>query len=222
MSYKVLFLEDNLLLQETLEDFLEEKDCEVFLSSCAKEALELCYKHKFDIYLFDVKLPDVSGFDFLQELRKANDITPTIFITSLEDKESLSHGFLSGGDDYIKKPFDLDELWLRMQAVIKRSLGLRDEKIYINNFTYLNLKRKNIVINEEEILLNLKDFELLHLLVSQRGKVVTKEMIEEKLWGFNEVPNSGSIRVYINNLKKIFGKDAITNIRGIGYRFEEF
>ena len=220
MSYKILVLEDNLLLLDTLEDFLSEKECEVSIAASGKKALELCYKQRFDIYLLDVKLPDMNGFEFLKLLRDSKDKTPAIFITSLEDKESLKEGFLTGADDYIKKPFDLDELWFRIEAIISRVQLIEDEEIIIDKMYTLNLKRKNLFKNNEEIHLNIKDFDLLCLLVSERGKVVTKEMIEEHLWSYSESPNTGSIRVYINNLKKIFGKDAISNIRGVGYRFE--
>lgn len=219
---KILLLEDDPILLDIISHHLQESGFELLHVRDGKSALEEASVQRFDLFIFDINVPKMSGLELIKALREDGNTTPTILITAYQDTKHMKSGFESGCDDYIKKPFDLDELWLRMQAVIKRSLGLRDDKIYINDFTYLNLKRKNIVINEEEILLNLKDFELLQLLVSQRGKVVTKEMIEEKLWGLNEVPNSGSIRVYINNLKKIFGKDAITNIRGIGYRFEEF
>jgi len=220
LSYKVLLLEDNELLLETLEDFLSFKECIVSLSTNVKRAYELCFEAKFDIYLLDVRLPFSSGFEFLKKLRDSGDKTPAIFITSLSDKESLKEGFLRGGDDYIKKPFDLDELWLRIQAVISRHQGFIDEVIVINNEFSLNITRKNLTCKTKEILINNKDFELLHLFILNIGKVVTQEMIEEKLWNNNEVPNSGSIRVYVNNLKKIFGKDSILNIRGIGYKFE--
>lgn len=220
MSFKILVLEDNELLLETLEDFLSEKDCDLSLATSSQRALELCYKSRFDIYLLDVKLPDGNGFDFLSELRKSNDNTPAIFITSLEDKNSIKEGFISGADDYIKKPFDLDELWLRVNAIMHRKSGPKEELIKIDEEYTLNVQRKNLLKNSQEIILNLKDFELLHLLLVHRGKVVTKQMIEERLWNSCENPNYGSIRVYINNLKKIFGKNAITNIRGIGYRFE--
>jgi DNA-binding response OmpR family regulator len=220
VSFKILVLEDNELLLETLEDFLSEKCCEIDLAHSAQEALELCFRNRYDIYLFDVKLPDGNGFNLLNELRKANDDTPAIFITSLEDKESLKEGFINGADDYIKKPFDLDELWLRVNAIMHRKRGIKEECIKIDEEYTLDIQRKNLLKNSQEIILNLKDFELLHLLLLHRGKVVTKQMIEEHLWSSCDNPNYGSIRVYINNLKKIFGKDSITNIRGIGYRFE--
>lgn len=220
VSYKLLILEDNTLLLSTLEDFLSEKGFTCTPVSSGKEALKKCYEEKFDLYLLDVKVPDVSGFDFLKELRESNDRTPAIFVTSLNDKESLEKGFLMGGDDYIKKPFDLDELILRIKAVLGRSKGSASDILQIDDCYGLDTARKRLYCNEEEVSLNLKDFELLHLLIQDRGKVVTKEMIKSSLWSSSEEINEGSIRVYINNLKKIFGKEAISNIRSIGYRFE--
>lgn len=220
MSYKVLVLEDNKLLLETLEDFLSYKECTVSLSASVEKAYELCFNNRFDIYLLDVRLPVSSGFEFLEKLRESGDRTPAIFVTSLSDKDSLKEGFMRGGDDYIKKPFDLDELWFRIKAVVGRHKGSNDKVLVINNEYSLNIDRKNLTCKGTEILINHKDFELLHLFVLNRGQVVTKEMIEEKLWNTNENSNDGSIRVYVNNLKRIFGKDSILNIRGIGYRFE--
>lgn len=220
MAYKVLVLEDNELLLETYEDFLSLHHCEVSLAKNIDEAYDLNYKNRFDIYLLDVKLPLSSGFEFLRSLRESGDKTPAIFITSYNDKESLKEGFGSGADDYIKKPFDLEELWLRIEANINRYRGNSDKIIYLNEDLTLNIERKNLTCKGEVVIINLKDFELLHLLALNRSQVVTKDMIEDKLWGASERPNSGSIRVYINNLKKILGKDSISNIRGIGYKLE--
>ena len=110
MSYKLLILEDNALLLNTLEDFLSENDYTCVLVQNGKEALKRCYEEKFDLYLLDVKVPEMNGFDFLRELRASGDRTPAIFVTSLNDQESLTQGVTLGGDDYIKKPFDLGEL----------------------------------------------------------------------------------------------------------------
>jgi len=220
MSFNLLILEDNTLLLETLEDFLSEQGFVCTLARDGKEALRYSYTQKFDCYLLDVKVPHISGFDFLKELRDAGDRTPAIFVTSFNDKESLMHGFSLGGDDYIKKPFDLDELLARIHALIARTKGSREESVKINETFTLHLSRKRLICNGRELDVHLKDFELLALLIENRGSVVTKEMIYEVLWSHSQECSEGSIRVYINNLKKIFGKEAISNIRGIGYRFE--
>ncbi|MBP9565746.1 MAG: response regulator transcription factor [Sulfurospirillum sp.] len=221
MSYKLLILEDNMLLLQTLEDFLSEYSYVCTLVKSGKEALEACYQNSFDLYLVDVKVPDMNGFEFLQALRHSGDRTPAIFITSLNDQESVRKGFLIGGDDYIKKPFDLRELLLRIKAILARTKGAVDDWFIIDAQYKLNLARKRLFQGTTELDLNRKDFELLYLLVKDRGNVVTKEMICNHLWSSSEEINEGSIRVYINNLKKIFGKESILNIRGIGYRFEK-
>lgn len=220
MSFKILVLEDNTLLLNTLDDFLSDNGCECTLVKSGKEALKRSYEEKFDLYLLDVKVPDIDGFEFLKELRQTGDRTPAIFITSLNDQESVTQGFMLGGDDYIKKPFDLNEVLLRIKAILARTKGTVDEVIEFNHGYELNITRKRLLYKKVEVDLHLKDFDLLTLLIQERGRVVTKEMIYDHLWARSEECNEGSIRVYINNLKKIFGKDSITNLRGIGYRFE--
>ncbi len=214
---KVLVLEDNELLLETLEDFLENEGFEIDLAKDGEEALRLSYKNSYNLYLLDIKVPLVDGIEFLRELREYGDETPAIFITSSTDKESITKGYEAGCDEYIKKPFDLDELLMRIKAVLKRIEP--EENIKIDeNYSY-NIKRKRLLKNNQEIKINLKDLQLLELLLKNKGKVVTKEMIKDELWQNEELVSSGALRVYINNLKKIFGKDAIENIRGLGYRF---
>lgn len=220
MSYKILVLEDNSLLVQTLEDFLEESGFTCKTALCAKDALKHCYEEKFDLYLLDVKLPDMSGFDFLKVLREARDNTPAIFLTSLQEKDCLIEGFAIGADDYIKKPFDLDEVLWRIKALLARTKGSTDTWLIIDDMYKLNTARKRLFKKNVEVDVHLKDIELLELLVQNKALVVTKEMIYQKLWSCSEEINEGSIRVYINNLKKIFGKERIVNIRGIGYRFE--
>ncbi len=219
MFYKILVLEDNELLLETLGEFLADNGYATSLASRGKDALDFTYKKDFDLFLLDVKVPDISGFEFLKQMRDAGCKTPAIFLTSLRDKESLAQGFGLGGDDYIKKPFDLDELLFRIQAVLARK-NEEEYEIKIFDDFYINKERKRVYKADKELSLNLKDYELLCLLIENRGKVVTMEMIVDRLWK-NEIANIGSIRVYITNLKKIFGKDSIFNIRAVGYRFEK-
>ena len=219
MSAKILVLEDNELLLETLDEFLSDSGYSVRLAKNGKDAIDLTYHEDFDLFLLDVKVPDINGFEFLKQMRDTGSKTPAIFLTSLRDKESLAQGFELGGDDYIKKPFDLDELLFRIKAVLSRKIDDEDEVKIFGNF-YINRKRKRVLDMGVELDINPKDYKLLELLIENRGKVVTTEMIVEKLWR-NDLANIGSIRVYITNLKKIFGKDSISNIRGVGYRFEK-
>jgi len=219
VSHKILILEDNELLLVTLEEFLSDNGYIIKIAMLGEKALELSYEEDFDLFLLDVKVPDISGFEFLRQMRDSGDNTPAIFLTSLRDKESLGKGFRVGGDDYIKKPFDLDELLFRVKAVLsRRSDG--GEFLEIDEHFYMDIKRKRLFQDGKDLNINLKDFQLLKLLMQDRGRVVTMEMIIEELWK-NEEANFGSLRVYITNLKKIFGKKMITNLRGLGYKFEK-
>jgi len=212
---KILLLEDDKLFNETLEDFLEEEGFTLHTALDPYTALDLAYEHKFDLYLFDVNLPYESGFNLLEKLRYAGDTTPTIFLTSRDDKRSMTQGFGVGADDYMKKPIDLDELYLRIMAVLRRQT--RTEKLTLGHYSIdCNAKK----LYNDEILLHVtsKAVELLLLLYLAKGEVVTMEAIESKLWHTNEEVSLGAIRVYIASLKKFF-PTAIENIRGVGYRF---
>ena len=215
MAIKILLLEDDKLFNETLQDFLEE---EGFALDCALDpysALELTYKHIYDLYLFDVNLPYESGFDMLSKLRQSGDTTPTIFLTSREDKASLKEGYKTGADDYMKKPIDLDELLLRIGALMRRQL--RNEKLTIGEFS-LDMLSKTLYRNDEALDVTKKAIELLVLLLQSKGEVVSSDEIKNRLWAAGKNASDGSLRVYITQLKKYFS-DNIVNVRGIGYKW---
>jgi len=210
---KILVLEDDKLFNDTLEDFLEEEGFEVTTTLDPYSALERTYEQKFDLYLFDVNLPYETGFSLLKQLRDANDLTPTMFLTSRSDKISLTKGFDVGADDYMKKPIDLDELLLRINALLRRQT--RVEKMNLGEYE-LDIKAKELSLNGEVLKVAVKSIDLLLLLVKLKGKVVSLQDIEEHLWHTNEEASTGAVRVYITALKKYFPN--IENIRGVGYR----
>lgn len=209
----ILILEDDKLFNETLQDFLEEEGFDVEFALDPYTALDLLYKKKFDLYLFDVNLPYESGFSLLKKLRDSNDITPTIFLTSREDKASMIDGFNIGADDYMKKPIDLDELLLRINAVLRRKY--RSDKIVIGKYT-IDVVAKKLYHNNKQLKVTNKAIDLLLLLLNAKGEVVQIAQIEEQLWHSNEEVSLGAIRVYVTILKRYFPN--IKNIRGVGYR----
>ncbi|DAB40129.1 MAG TPA: two-component system response regulator [Sulfurovum sp. UBA12169] len=215
MSIRLLVLEDDRLFNETLQDFLEE---EGFIIDCALDpysALDFTYKFKYDIYLFDVNLPYESGFDLLEKLRESKDMTPAIFLTSREDKDSLAQGYRAGADDYMKKPIDLEELLFRIEALLRRQT--RHSRIILGEFE-LDTVAKKLCLNGKAVDITQKAVELLVLLFESKGEVVTIERIKDRLWSADQMPSEGALRVYITQLKKYFPY-AILNIRGIGYQF---
>ncbi|MCP4969992.1 MAG: response regulator transcription factor [Arcobacter sp.] len=217
--YKILVLEDDILFLETLEDFLSDEGFIVKTAKDGEEVIELCYENNYDLYLFDINVPKLNGIDLLDQLRKNGDETATIYLTSYKDKDMLTQSFLTGCDDYLKKPVDLDELLLRINSLLKRS-GKPLNEIKLSEELYFNPKTRRVLNNGEDLFITSKVIDLLELFIEKKTSIITKEMIINKLWSFNEDYSEGSIRVYINNLKKLLGKEKIKNIKGIGYKIE--
>ena len=215
---KILLLEDNKLFADSLKEYLELEGFKVDVSTNVEDLYELTYHNKYDIYLFDINLPTSSGLEALQNLRDSSDNTPCIFLTSHKDKDTLKDGFKSGADDYMTKPFDEDELILRIYALLKRTNKLT-ENIIINNIEFnpnTNLFTKdNIQVNVSK-----KVIDLFMLFYENKEQIITKEMIINKLWNIDETYSDGSIRVYISKLKDILGSDTIVNIKGQGYKIQ--
>jgi len=213
---RILLLEDDVLFNETLEDFLEEEGFILDTALDPYSALDLSYEHNYDLYLFDVNLPYESGFSLLHTLRKAGDETPCIFLTSREDKASLEEGFSSGGDDYLRKPVDLDELLLRIKAILRRKIRKNFIQIGEYHFDTIN---KMLYKDDIPIKLNTKAKELLLLLLEGKGELVSLEYIKERLWSSAEGSSEGALRVYVTQLNKYFPK-LIQNVRSMGYKMK--
>ena len=211
---RILIVEDDKLFNETLEDFLEEEGYDIQCVLDPYSALDLSYENVFDLYLFDVNLPYENGFELLKKLRESGDDTPCIFITSREDKASLKEGFEKGGDDYIQKPVDLDELSLRVQAVLRRQI--RKQVITIDKYQF-DILTKTLYDEDKALDISSKGGELLLVLLEGKGNVVTIEQIKERLWSSSEEASDGALRVYITQLKKYFPTQ-IHNVRGVGYQ----
>ena len=211
---RILVLEDDKLFNETLEDFLEEEGYDIECALDPYSALDLSYEQVFDLYLFDVNLPYENGFDLLDKLRKSGDDTPCIFVTSREDKGSVKEGFEKGGDDFILKPVDLDELLLRIQAVLRRQV--RSQIVQIDRYKF-DILTKTLYEGDQAVELSIKGSELLLVLLEGKGRVVLLDQIKERLWSSAEEASDGALRVYVGQLKKYFPTH-INNVRGVGYQ----
>ena len=217
--YKILLLEDDELFSSTVEEILQDEGFIVDVANDGEECLSLNYEKNYDLYIFDINVPKINGLDLLKQLRQSNDNTPTIFLTSYKDRDTLHDAFLKGCDDYLKKPVDLDELLLRIKALLKRNKK-HFENINLPNNLIFECSSKRVYKNGVDLNLPIKVLDLIELIVENRGEIVTKEMIISKLWTTIEEYSEGSIRVYINHIKKIFGKDCLINIKGVGYKVE--
>lgn len=215
MSNKILLLEDDPLFGETLVDMLEDEEFEVTLSPNGQAALDATFSNNFDLYLLDINVPLIDGVTLLKELRDAEDETPAIFVTSHKEKEMMQEGFISGGDDYIVKPFDNDELLLRINALLRRFK--KKEKMCKCGLCIDNV-HKTISYQSKELELSKREFEVLSLLIKHANSVVSKEMILDELYNVSENGSEGAIRVYINRIKQLLPELSLENIRGIGYK----
>lgn len=218
---KIFLLEDDIILNETICDFLSENGFEVIQATDGKEAEEIIYEKKFDLLILDVNVPNLNGFELLKALRKEGNQTPAIYITSLNSTDNLEEGYDSGCDDYLKKPFALKELLLRVKTLLKREfLHIEAKRIKITKEYSFDINSQMLYKDEEVINLQTKELKLLALMLKNRNSLVTHEMIESELWDFDEVPNTDSVRTYIKNLRKILGKEAIVSFKKLGYQLK--
>lgn len=214
---KILLLEDDTVLADILVDFLQE-EYEVVHTYSMKKALSLSEENSFDLYIFDINVPDGDGISLLKNLRSFNDETPTIFITAFHDTKHLKSAFESGANDFIKKPFDLEELAQRIEN-IKRHFGLSS---LVKIASGLEFDTQNHILNTKTSSQHLssKESVCLHYLYKNRHRVISVDEILQNLWEYDEMPSGDAVRTLIKELRKYVGKEHILNIRGEGYRFE--
>ena len=215
---QILLVEDDETLSELISEYLSEQGYDVTVRADAKAALDTAYERNFDILILDVKLPKGDGFSLLRELRRLGNDTPAIFTTSLNTLQDLEIGYKSGCDDYLKKPYELKELLLRIQILLKRKFShVNDEFIELNDGYKFYPSSKTLRQNGQIVSLSNKESELLALFLENKNTLISKETIFDKIWNYGEEPSELSLRVYVKNLRRILGKDAIINRRGDGY-----
>lgn len=207
---RILLLEDDFVLGESIEEILCEARYHVDWIRNGDDAAQYAFNHTYDLYLFDVNVPEINGFELLEQLRDADDLTPTIFISAMTDIAAITKGFSLGADDYLKKPFFPEELLVRVAA----KLAKRSQILHHGSISY-NPKTNDVT--KEGSLITLGDVQLpfLRLFISNIGRTLTKESFFDLM----EHPSDAALRVAINKLKQTTNWDII-NIRGIGYRIE--
>jgi DNA-binding response OmpR family regulator len=221
MKSKILLLEDDLNLSETVSDYFEEKGFEVVCVYDGDDAIAAIYETNFDLLLLDVNVPNKNGFEVLKEIRSENNNVPAIFTTSLNSMDSLEEGFSSGCDDYIRKPFELKELLIRVQTILKREFSHKSDVIHISDGITFNSISNELKHKDEEIKLNLKELKLLKFFLQHPNELLVHDRIYDYVWEYDEEYSDNSLRTYIKNLRKILGKDKIVSLKKLGYRFNQ-
>jgi DNA-binding response OmpR family regulator len=210
MRKKILLLEDDSLLAQTLNELLLSEGYDVTLVESGDEAADKTYDEKFDLYVFDINVPEINGLELLESLREAEDNTPTIFISALVDINSISKAFNIGAEDYIKKPFFPQELLIRINAKLQSK---QTNLVYKN--IELDLNSKHLKIDGHSLSLGEVQERLLELFLTNQNKVLDKDILQECL----DKPSATALRVAITKLKQTTGLNII-NVRGVGYSLE--
>lgn len=226
MPYKILIIEDELALQQTLKLNLELEGFQVFTCSDGGDAVSQVKKTTPDLILLDIMLPVYSGIEIYKQLKELNISVPVIFLTAKNNVQDKIEGLKLGADDYITKPFDLEELLLRIHNVLKRNAPIKQESNIFQfdnceiNFATFQIKTREGKTED----LSKREMALLKLLVDNVNTVVSRDEILDKLWTKDENPSSRTIDNYILNFRKLFEinqKEPIhfQSIRGVGYKF---
>ena len=215
---KVLLLEDEYMLRVSITEFLEEIGFEVIGFSNGEKAFDAIYETAFDLYLLDVNVPGMNGFDLLRTLRKEGNKVPAIFLTSMVNVDNLQEGYKSGCCDYIRKPFDLTELQVRIMHALKDYYHDGEHLLDFGSGLTYDTEKFILNFNGDSITLSKTEKEILGVLLKHQNQIVSVAMFQDEIWG--EYVDPANIRVQINNLRKKIPVEIIQNRRGLGYIIE--
>tara|TARA_B110000977_G_scaffold175607_1_gene230467 strand:- start:923 stop:1609 length:687 start_codon:yes stop_codon:yes gene_type:complete len=219
---KILYVEDDLSLSFVTQDQLEKRGYEVFSCENGLDALTLFKKEILDLCIFDVMLPKMDGFELASKIRETNKQIPIMFLTARSMQEDKLEGLTIGGDDYITKPFNIEELALKIEIFLKRKLVNKPiEEFYEIGLFHLDVKEQLLKFGTDEKKLTLKETKLLSLLVQKVNTITKRENILVTLWGKDDYFLGRSLDVFISRLRKFLRRDPaiqIENIRGVGFK----
>jgi len=211
MNKKILLLEDDFNLGDTIKDLLCANHYSVDYVTSGQEAIDLSYEHQYDLYIFDINVPDIDGLEILESLRNADDNTPAVFISAMTDLKTVLKAFDAGAYDFVKKPFYAEELLIKVNL----KLTEKNEMIAYRDLTYFP-KEKSLFQSNKPVSLGEVGILIFELFMHNINRVVTKDELYECL----NNPSPNALRFHISNINKVTGIE-IKNIRGVGYILEQ-
>ncbi len=225
MSIKILYVEDELFLGKIVKETLETRGFEVIMESDGADVVRVFEDEQPDICVLDVMLPNKSGFEIAEEIRKLNDDVPVIFLTAKTQTDDVVHGFKIGGNDYIRKPFSMEELIVRIENALKVKkeipLAITGDTISLGKYQF-HLNKQVLSAGKEERKLSYRESELLKYLFLNRDSVIDRRDLLNHIWGNDSFFNSRNLDVYITKIRGYLKEDTnleIITIKGVGYRF---
>ena len=219
---KILVVEDDLDIQELLKSFLQEAGYSIVLANDGVEALSIFSDVQFDLILLDIMLPKIDGFAVCELIRKQSQV-PIIMLTALNGEEEQIRGLDMQVDDYITKPFSMPVLIRKIAAVLRRSIISQNQEhqtVAYKNLI-LDLDSYSALVNGESYELTQREFEILRELLLNQGRVLTRQILLERLWKYDFYGDERVIDTHIKNLRKKLGIDFIQTIRGVGYKIDK-
>lgn len=213
---KILLVEDDSMIGESIQKALEVEGFLIDWVGNGDEADAALAVQRYDAVLLDLGLPRKNGIEVLRGIRARNDNTPVLVITARDTVPERISGLNSGADDYLVKPFDLDELIARLRAVVRRSRG-RLEPTYNHNGIVLNPVTREASVDGKTVVLSSREWAILDALIARPGAIFSRSQLECRLYGWNGETASNAVEVYIHGLRKKLGQDFIVNVRSVGY-----
>ena len=226
MKIKILLVEDDVNLGLLISDHLEANRYDVTIADDGAKGLIAYNSDVFHLCILDVMLPKIDGFSLAKDIRKLNSDIPILFLTAKSMTEDKIKGFEVGGDDYLTKPFSVEELQLRVRALLKRvkidSSEEQPKEVNIGNYIY-HFEDQSLVLNDSIKILTKKEAKILNLLYKYKNQVITREIILKGVWGQDDYFVGRGLDVFITKLRKYFKDDSrivISNLHGVGFKFE--
>jgi two-component system OmpR family response regulator len=219
---QILVVDDELGIRTLLSEVLNIAGFQVTMAADGLDALNLIRKNKFDLILLDVNLPKVDGFAILEKIRASAPIQPIIMISARIEKDDVTHGLRLGADDYIRKPFSVEELVLRVENRLRRN-ATSEVANFICGPIELNELKHQVLFKDQEIELSPTEFNLLLALIQNQNRVMTKEKLLDLVWGLDFETSTNVVDTYISYLRKKLHKDGfegIKTVRGVGFKLE--
>ncbi|MGH2412217.1 MAG: response regulator transcription factor [Microcystaceae cyanobacterium] len=223
---KILVVDDDPAIRNLISRFLNQKSYQIQSAADGKSALEFFEQFSPDLVILDVNLPDALGYNLCEQMQRHTDVF-VLMLTSRADVEDKKEGFLKGADDYLTKPFDLQELEFRVKALLRRQRVVSSAEKQSLVFGYLAIDpvRREVTVNNTVVMLTSLEFDLLYCLASQPGRVWSRSDLIQNVWDYNYVGDQRVVDVHIGQIRKKIEPDAsepciIQTVRGVGYRFE--
>lgn len=222
MKYKLLVIDDDKDIRMMLKDYFQLMGYLVYLAESGQEALEKIAEHP-DLILLDINMPELDGLEVCKRIRNQINV-PILFLTAKIEEQDKINGFMAGGDDYILKPFSLEELSARIMAHLRREERGRDKKALCSAGEFIiNYNDRTVFIGEKQIVFTKTEFDIIEFLSSNKGRIFDKESIYEKIWGFDKDGDNAIITEHIRRIRKKFEKESekemIETVWGVGYRW---